>query len=152
MKLEKLSQYLTIGANLGVLIGISFLVIEIRLNTQQAEIDNLGVRRKETVEPMSNYFVSRLQKDFNKGITETLQDVPSAAEDFVNFFERGMNSYLKDMKGLLETTAEGFVGIIDVGIRGAADALVSSSDWVALYGPPALNVAPASGNRSPNCA
>ncbi len=32
---------------------------------EYAEIDNNGERRKELVEPLTNYFVGRLQKDFN---------------------------------------------------------------------------------------
>ena len=36
---------------------------------ENAVIDSLGIRRKETVEPLTNYFVGRVQQDFNKGTT-----------------------------------------------------------------------------------
>ena len=48
MNMEKISQWLSVGANLGVLIGIVFLILEIRTNTdsniigmQQANSGNL---------------------------------------------------------------------------------------------------------------
>ena len=36
---------------------------------EYAEIDNSGERRKQLVEPLTNYFVGRLQKDFNENKT-----------------------------------------------------------------------------------
>ena len=36
---------------------------------EKAEIDTLGGRIYETVEPFTNYFVSRVQKDINEGNT-----------------------------------------------------------------------------------
>ncbi|MFI1744473.1 DUF5916 domain-containing protein [Thalassobellus sediminis] len=45
--------------------GWSIGVLESITAKETAEIDNLGERRKETVEPFTNYFVGRLQKDFN---------------------------------------------------------------------------------------
>ncbi len=33
---------------------------------EYAEVDNNGTRREEEVEPATNYFVARLQKDFVK--------------------------------------------------------------------------------------
>jgi len=49
--------------------GVSIGVLESVTAEEKAEIDNLGERRKETVEPLTNYFVARIQKDFNKGET-----------------------------------------------------------------------------------
>jgi len=39
MNVDKLNQWLGVGANLGVLVGIVFLIIEINQNTEQAELD-----------------------------------------------------------------------------------------------------------------
>jgi hypothetical protein len=39
------------------------------LPTKKQKIDNNGERREENVEPLTNYFVGRVQKDFNKGKT-----------------------------------------------------------------------------------
>ena len=45
--------------------GWSIGVLESTTARKYATIDNAGERRKEVVEPLTNYFVSRLQKDFN---------------------------------------------------------------------------------------
>lgn len=45
--------------------GWSIGVLESVTAKEYAKIDNNGERRKELVEPLTNYFVGRLQKDFN---------------------------------------------------------------------------------------
>jgi len=49
--------------------GFSIGIMESVAAKEQAEIDLEGERRFETVEPLTNYFVTRLQKDFDKGNT-----------------------------------------------------------------------------------
>ncbi|NMH88986.1 DUF5916 domain-containing protein [Flavivirga algicola] len=49
--------------------GWSIGVLESLTAKRHAIIDNNGVRRNETVEPLTNYFVGRVQKDFNEGKT-----------------------------------------------------------------------------------
>ena len=49
--------------------GLSVGIIESVTDKVRAEIDLNGNRRYETVEPLTNYFVSRIQKDFSKGET-----------------------------------------------------------------------------------
>jgi len=49
--------------------GLSVGVLESTTANEKAVIDNHGNRRKESVEPLTNYFVTRLQQDFNKGET-----------------------------------------------------------------------------------
>ncbi|MHC1706277.1 MAG: DUF5916 domain-containing protein [Bacteroidales bacterium] len=49
--------------------GISVGVMEVLTGMEKATIDDEGVQRKLTVEPLTNYFLTRLQKDFNKGNT-----------------------------------------------------------------------------------
>lgn len=49
--------------------GVSIGILESVTADEKAEIDHLGERRDESVEPMTNYFVGRLQKDFAKGST-----------------------------------------------------------------------------------
>ena len=46
--------------------GWSIGILESMTTREYAEIDNNGSRRKELVEPLTNYFVGRLQKDFNE--------------------------------------------------------------------------------------
>ncbi|NER12714.1 hydrolase [Leptobacterium flavescens] len=45
--------------------GWSIGILESVTAKEYAEIDNEGERREEVVEPLTNYFVGRLQKDFN---------------------------------------------------------------------------------------
>ena len=49
--------------------GLSIGVIEAVTAEEKAEIDSLGHRSYQTVEPLTNYFVSRVRKDLNKGNT-----------------------------------------------------------------------------------
>jgi hypothetical protein len=49
--------------------GFSWGVLESITEKEYSEIDSLGHKRKQVVEPMTNYFVSRAQQDINKGNT-----------------------------------------------------------------------------------
>jgi hypothetical protein len=49
--------------------GLSLGILESLTSREDALIDSEGVRRKETVEPLTNYFVARAQQEFNKGET-----------------------------------------------------------------------------------
>ncbi len=49
--------------------GWSIGVLESLTNEETALIDSLGNRREDPVEPMTNYFNTRVQKDINKGKT-----------------------------------------------------------------------------------
>jgi len=63
--------------------GWSIGVIESVTNQEFAQIDSLGSRRKELVEPVTNYFNARVQKDFNKGNT-TIGGIFTATNRFIN--------------------------------------------------------------------
>ncbi len=49
--------------------GFSWGILESVANEEKATIDSLGFRRRQTVEPMTNYLVARAQQDINKGNT-----------------------------------------------------------------------------------
>ncbi len=49
--------------------GLSIGILESVTANENATIDNNGDRRKESVEPLTNFFVGRIQQDFNKGET-----------------------------------------------------------------------------------
>ena len=49
--------------------GFSFGLLESVTRKEMAEIDNHGDRRKEIVEPVTNYVIARAQQDFNEGST-----------------------------------------------------------------------------------
>lgn len=86
--------------------GWSIGVLESLTNIEKAVIDSVGKRSQQTVEPMTNYFNARLQKDIKKGKTiiggmvtatnrfihdTTLMFLPEAAYtggiDFQNFWK-----------------------------------------------------------------
>jgi len=49
--------------------GLSIGIVEAMTAPEQAEIDTIGGRKFSTVEPFTNYFVGRVQKDINNGKT-----------------------------------------------------------------------------------
>jgi hypothetical protein len=49
--------------------GFSWGILESVTSREYAEIDSLGEKRKEIIEPLTNYFVARGQQDINKGNT-----------------------------------------------------------------------------------
>lgn len=49
--------------------GFSWGVLESITEKEFAEIDSAGSRRRQAIEPFTNYFVSRVQQDINKGNT-----------------------------------------------------------------------------------
>ncbi len=76
--------------------GWSIGLLEAVTNNEQASISNQGKKQKVTVEPLTNYFVTRLQKDFNKGntsfgsiITATHRDL---SQEHLNFLVRSAYS------------------------------------------------------------
>jgi hypothetical protein len=49
--------------------GLSIGIVEAMTAQEKAEIDTIGGRKLTTVEPFTNYFVGRIQKDINNGNT-----------------------------------------------------------------------------------
>ena len=49
--------------------GWSLGILDAVTAQENGQIDSLGIRRKEVVEPFTNYFVTRLQRDFKEGNT-----------------------------------------------------------------------------------
>jgi len=63
--------------------GLSIGIMESVTANEKATIDNNGERRKESVEPLTNYFVGRVLKDFKKGET-TLGGIVTAVNRNIN--------------------------------------------------------------------
>lgn len=70
--------------------GLSIGILESVTANEKALIDNAGIRRKESVEPLTNYFVGRLQQDFNKGetvlggiVTAVNREIPNPALNYL---------------------------------------------------------------------
>ncbi len=71
--------------------GLSVGLLESVTANEKAKIENEGVYRKESVEPLTNYFVARVQQDFNKGettlggiFTAVNRDIENPALDFLH--------------------------------------------------------------------
>ena len=64
--------------------GLSIGILESVTSNENAIIDKAGVRRKESVEPLTNYFVGRLQKDFDKGETVLGGIITAVNRDITN--------------------------------------------------------------------
>lgn len=71
--------------------GLSLGFVEVLTARMQAEIDTIGGRMTETVEPLTNYFVGRVQKDINNGntliggiLTSTNRELDSYVSDFMH--------------------------------------------------------------------
>jgi hypothetical protein len=71
--------------------GLSVGILESLTAREDALIDSLGSRRKETVEPLTNYLAGRVQQDFNKGtttiggmITAVNRDINSPVLDYLH--------------------------------------------------------------------
>jgi len=63
--------------------GWSIGVLDALTAEEKAKIDSQGVQRKETVEPFTNYFIGRFQKDINRGNT-TLGGLATATNRNIN--------------------------------------------------------------------
>lgn len=71
--------------------GISIGIIDALTTAEEAEIDLNGQRRQDIVEPRTNYFIGRMQKDFNRGtsaiggmLTATHRDLSGTQLKFLN--------------------------------------------------------------------
>ena len=71
--------------------GVSIGLMDAVTAREQAVIDFYGQRREESVEPMTNYFLGRVQKDFNQGattiggiVTNTYRDIRDENLQFLN--------------------------------------------------------------------
>lgn len=71
--------------------GLSMGILEAVTADTKATIDNNGVERKETVEPLTNYSLARVQKDFNKGnsiigaaVTSTIRRLDGTDMDYLH--------------------------------------------------------------------
>lgn len=118
--------------------GWSIGIIESLTRKELATIDYLGVRRKEVAEPMTNYFISRLQKDFNKGntiiggmYTNTLRDLDQSTRDDYHRLAQtagiDVTQYFKDKNWMISVNT----AISDV--QGTANAITSTQESPVHY-------------------
>lgn len=118
--------------------GLSIGLLESVTQEEQAEIDNNGQRRKETVEPMSNYFVGRLKQDLREGNTQ-IGAMGTAVhrnigDDHLDFMRRQAYAggvdflhYFHDKGYLLEGN------LLGSNIRGSTEAILDAQTSSARY-------------------
>jgi hypothetical protein len=96
--------------------GLSVGFVEAVTSEEQAEIDNEGERTFETVEPLTNYAIGRVQKDFNEGktivggiFTGTNRSLDTNLDDYMHksAFSGGLDftQYFKDKKWMFNVNA-----------------------------------------------
>lgn len=96
--------------------GLSVGFVEAVTSEEKAEIDNEGERTFETVEPLTNYVVGRVQKDINEGktiiggiFTGTNRSLDTNLDDFMHksAFSGGIDftQYFKDKKWMFNINA-----------------------------------------------
>lgn len=115
--------------------GWSIGVLESMTAKEYAKIDANGERREEVVEPLTNYFVGRLQKDFNKGntfiggiFTATNRD---KLPDNVDFLHQQAYSGGLDFKHQWDNRAWYVEGnIIGSHVRGSAAAITNTQESI----------------------
>ena len=71
--------------------GLSIGFVEAMTSNEKAEIDTVGGTTRQTVEPLTNYFIGRVQKDFNEGktilggiVTSTNRDLDARLGNFMH--------------------------------------------------------------------
>jgi hypothetical protein len=71
--------------------GLSLGFVEAMTANEKAEIDTVGGTTRQTVEPLTNYFIGRVQKDFNEGktilggiVTSTNRDLDARLGSFMH--------------------------------------------------------------------
>ncbi|MFO8002354.1 MAG: DUF5916 domain-containing protein, partial [Marinilabilia sp.] len=118
--------------------GWSVGILESMTDKEEAEISDGNNTRYETVEPLSNYFLGRVEKDFNDGnssfggiLTATNRKIEEDHLDFLNdqAYTGGLN-YQHQWKD--KTYLFGFRGIFSH-VRGEEDAMVNMQESSARY-------------------
>jgi len=118
--------------------GFSIGIIESLVNNEYAKISLNGEERKEIVEPLTNYFAGRLQKDLNKGntiiggmITSTNRFINEESLNFLNdnAYTGGLDfrQYFKDKKYYISTSW------IGSRIQGSTEAITSQQESSRRY-------------------
>ena len=138
--------------------GLSIGIVEALTSDTRAKIDNNGEERQETVEPLTNYSLARLQKDFNQGmtiiggaVTNTIRkldgtdlddlhkNATTAGLDFTQYFKERYYSvdaslYLSNVQGTAEAISNTQLSSARYFQRPDADYLIYDSTLTSLSG------------------
>ena len=118
--------------------GLSIGIMENMTAKESAEIEFLGNRRKETVEPFTNFFVARVEQDINKGdtriggmVTAVNRNIEEAHLDFLHrsAYSGGVNFFQYWKNRSWQFSANGAVSRV----QGDAQALLETQTSSARY-------------------
>jgi hypothetical protein len=118
--------------------GFSYGILESVAAKEKAEIDDEGQRRFETVEPLTNYAIARIQKDFNKGntilggvFTSTNRKIEDEAIDFLH--TSAYSGGLDFVHNWKDRTYSIMVKTYFSNVRGSKESLVNTQESSARY-------------------
>jgi hypothetical protein len=118
--------------------GLSVGIMEALTADTKALIDSEGEERKESVEPLTNYALARVQKDFNKGnsiigaaLTSTIRNLDGTGMDYLhkNATTAGMDitQYFKERNYMLNAA------LFLSNVQGSAEAISLTQQSSARY-------------------
>lgn len=118
--------------------GLSIGIIESITGEIRAEIDSLGDRSHEVIEPLTNFSLARVQKDFNKGnsilgamVTSTIRKIDGTDLDWLHSDAHSagidFSQYFKEKNYVLNTS------LFMSNVRGSADAIARTQKSSARY-------------------
>jgi hypothetical protein len=118
--------------------GLSVGILESLTVNEKAELDHNGERSKESVEPFTNYFVGRVQQDFNKGettlggiVTAVNRDIDNPA---MNYLHTSAYTGGIDFKHSWKERAWYLAGNMEFSnVRGKKEALLATQESSARY-------------------
>ncbi len=141
--------------------GLSIGFVEAVTNEEKAEIDNGGERTYETVEPLTNYVVGRVQKDYNEGktivgviFTGTNRKLDTNLDDYMHksAFSGGFDftQYFKDKKWMFNintafSQVKGTKEALEITQRSSARYLQRPDKDYALFDPNRTSLAGSGG-------
>ncbi|MEL6637900.1 MAG: DUF5916 domain-containing protein [Bacteroidota bacterium] len=113
--------------------GLSVGVLESVTRREWAEIDNQGERRRELVEPLTNYFVGRVQQDYDGGNTVIGGMLTAVNRNLagteLNFLHRSANSAGLDlMHRWKEQTWYVAANLIGSNVEGSREAITNTQE------------------------
>jgi hypothetical protein len=118
--------------------GLSIGIMESITKEVMAEIDSLGDRTKEVVEPLSNYSIARVQKDFNKGntilggvATSTIRKLDGTGIDYLH--SDAITSGLDFAQYFDEKNYKLSLSLYMSNVRGSKDAILRTQKSSARY-------------------
>jgi len=140
MDSDRLNRWLTLGANLGVLVGIILLVVELRQNTTMMEAQIWNDRTAHGIEMFMGIAESNELSEIDSILREAgFPDDPTAIENLSPVQKRQYYWFLRASRFRAENMlAQQQLGLIDPEDVGPLNAGKGILRWLNAYGEPAI--------------